>query len=240
MKLLKKHTINLLFPPRCLTCGEWVDDVGGLCAPCWGQITFLRDPACSICGYPFDYEIGDDALCPGCIAAKPAYSHARAVFAYDDSSRKLITGFKYGDKTHAAPILANWMVSRGQSILNEADILIPVPLHWRRLFTRRYNQSALLTQQLGQITGKNILLDGLARTKHNPPQASLSLKERKKNVQGAFTVPTKHRNRLNSKHIILIDDVMTTGATVNACCKALKRAGAGEVSVLTLARTILS
>lgn len=239
MKRWSKKLLDGIFPPRCFGCGDMVEDSGGLCSRCWQDVHFISQPYCASCAYPFEYAIGEEGLCGQCIAQPPPYDKARAVFRYEDASSGFITGFKYSDKTYAAPMLAQWLHRVGRELLEEADMMVPVPLHRKRLFQRRYNQAALLCQALGKLSGLPVLPDGLVRVKHNPPQAGLRHKARKRNVQGAFTVAQRSKPGIAGKIIVLVDDVMTTGATVQACSKALKQAGAKQVYVLVLGRTLL-
>lgn len=229
---------NILFPPVCLACNELVEQQGALCSECWNQMEFCAGPACDICGYPFEYQMEHHTICGACIQQPPPYGRARAVFRYNSISRQLVTSLKYHDKTHIVPYIADWMVRAGEDILADADYIIPVPLHRRRLWMRRYNQSALLSQHITRKTSVPTLYNALVRTRYTPPQAGLNYKQRIKNVTGAFQVIAKYRFRIKGKRIILIDDVLTTGATVKACARALLKVGAQRVDVLTLGQTV--
>ncbi len=208
-----------------------------MCGECWSKIHFVESPACAICHHPFDYHIADGAICGACLKERPKYDKARSVFVYNDASRKLITGFKYADKTVATAFYARWMVNAGAELLQEADIICPVPLHYRRMIQRRYNQSALLAKAIARQTGLQLEQGLMQRIKHRPPQASLHRDDRKKNVKRCFAVHPKRAPLLKGKTVLLIDDVMTTGATLNECAVVLKRAGAKQVFCLTLGRT---
>lgn len=186
---------------------------------------------------PFDLSYFGDDLCPRCKNEPNDFSSARAAFVYDDSSRDLILGFKHGDQTHAAQAFAGWMARAGECYWQEADILVPVPLHRWRLFRRRYNQSALLAQYIARLTGTQVLMQALVRTRPTESQGHLDRKSRANNVAGAFAVPKRKRPLIRNATIVLIDDVMTTGATLNECAKTLLAAGAKKVFALTLART---
>jgi ComF family protein len=166
----------------------------------------------------------------------PVFQSARAAVLYDDASRKLVLGFKHGDRTHAAKALAVWMRRAGGEILEQADALVPVPLHRWRLFQRRYNQSALLAQQIGLLAGKPVLYDALRRIRPTPSQGHFTRKERRENVKGAFAVSSEDKAAAEGKTLLLIDDVLTTGATVDECARVLLVAGAKQVLVLTLSR----
>lgn len=228
--------LNVLFPPKCLLCHAFIPEVGACCADCWQHIDFNSHPCCAICSYPFEYDMGEDALCATCISHPPPYQKARAVFRYNDHSKTLIHNFKYKDRVHAAPYFAKWMVRSSSELLKNADMLVPVPLHRYRLMRRYYNQSALLANELGKLCAIPVAPQLLIRTKHTAPQHRLTDSQRQKNVHGAFKLHPRFDN-IAGKKILLIDDVMTTGSTLNACSRILTKAGA-EVTLLTLARTI--
>ena len=245
------RALDLVLPPRCHGCGRLVDDQGALCPACWSAITFLAEPLCPCCGLPFAYDpsggacggfdepaVMESLLCGACLAETPAFARARAVMRYDDASRPLLLGFKHGDRTESAGSFAAWMARAGGELLGEADLVAPVPLHWRRLFARRYNQAALLTRALAQRAGLKEVPDLLLRQRATPSQGRLSRGERQRNVAGAFTVNPRRSELLKGRRLLLVDDVMTTGATVSACARAALKAGAGAVDVLVLARAL--
>ncbi len=236
VKNLALKTLDLLLPPLCMACDEPVGGAATMCPSCWNKIQFIGPPFCAKCGLPFDVPVGDDALCGACLAEAPVFEAARAAMVYDDASRRLVLGFKHGDHTYAAKSLAVSMHRASGDILKNADALVPVPLHRWRLFRRRYNQSALLAQQIAKMTQKPVLLDALRRIRATANQGHLNRKDRKENVKGAFAVPERHKDSVAGKTIVLIDDVLTTGATANECSRTLLDAGAKEIFVLTLAR----
>jgi ComF family protein len=233
---LGSSLIDILLPPRCLGCGAPVGIAGTLCAECWRALTFLGRPCCARCGLPFDFDLGEGAVCGECAGEPPRYDRARAAMRYDDSSRKLILGFKHGDRLHYAPAFGRWLLRAGEELLPETDRAIPVPLHWSRLFARRYNQAALLAHALNAAGGPQVAVDWLLRKRRTPPQGRGSAAARRRNVAGAFAL--KPGIAVKGLRLLLIDDVFTTGATVSECARILKRAGAGRVDVLTLARTV--
>lgn len=237
---LAAAALNALLPPRCLRCPTAVDRPGTLCAACWEAIRFLAPPHCARCGFPFAYDAqaGADAMCGECMRRVPAYGHARAVLRYDDASRALVLGFKHGDRTHAAPAFGRWLARAGSELLDEAELIVPVPLHWSRLLARRYNQAALLSHALGRVAGIEVAPDLLVRRRRTPSQGRLSRAARARNVRGAFAVRARAAPIVAGRHILLVDDVLTTGATVEACARTLSRAGAAGVDVLTLARVV--
>lgn len=230
--------LNLLLPPRCLVCGGGVERPGALCGACWRALSFLAPPLCAACGFPFDFELGAGTLCGACHREPPSYDRARAVLRYDEASRGLLLGFKHGDRTEGAPAFGAWLARAGGELIADCDVVLPVPLHRRRLFARRYNQSALLAQALGRATGLPVLPDSLRRIRNTASQGRLSASARRRNVAGAFRVAPGASERLGGRRVLLVDDVLTTGATVEACARTLKRAGAAGVDVLTLARVV--
>lgn len=234
------HTpiLNILFPPQCLNCQCRVPTHGTLCIPCWQQIHFITEPMCECCGLPFDYDIGEGALCGICMNKRPDYNRARAAFRYDEHSRKLITRFKYSDQTQLAKIYGNWLARAGEGLLKQSDIIIPVPLHYFRFVHRRFNQSALLAHILSKKTGIKYLPNALIRIRKTTPQTGLTSKQRETNVKGAFSANKRYLEQIKGKNILLVDDVMTTGSTITQCSKVLLKSGAAQVNVLTLARTV--
>jgi ComF family protein len=228
--------LDLLLPPLCLMCDEPVGEAATLCPSCWKQVQFVGRPLCECCGAPFEIPVEIGTLCGACLEQRLHFQAARAAMLYDDKSRKLVLNFKHGDRTDAAKALARWMHRCAADILAGADALVPVPLHRWRLFKRRYNQSALLAHQLGVMADKPVLFEALRRLRATPQQGHLKRKERQKNVKGAFAVLPKDMASIAGKVLVLVDDVMTTGATVDECSHVLLKAGAKEVRVLTLSR----
>lgn len=228
--------LNWLYPPLCLQCRTPVGENGAVCVTCWEQLEFIAEPCCAICGYPFAFDVADTALCGMCLRTPPPYIQARSVLRYTEHSRPLITRLKYADHTQLAPAYGRWLAAYGHSLVSQSEMIIPVPLHYRRFVQRRFNQSALLAATLSRQCGLPMIPDAMLRTRHTQPQASLSRNQRLKNVQGAFRVHPKHALRLAGKRVLLIDDVMTTSATIHACCMALSRAKVSQIYVLTLAR----
>ena len=230
--------LDVLLPPQCLRCRIPVDRQGLLCGSCWREINFIVPPYCAICGLPFAHDEGQDAICGACARKAPSFDHARSATVYDDASRPLLLGFKYGDRTEAASALAQWLYRAGDGLVDAADLIVPVPLYRWRLWRRRYNQSALLAAALGKISGRDVISDLVVRHRSTKSQRGLTPGERRRNVRGAFAVPVHHRSRVQRACIVLVDDVLTTGATAEAVAAALRQAGARQVDVLTLARVV--
>jgi ComF family protein len=188
-------------------------------------------------GVPFAYDPGPGILSMQAIADPPAYARARAAVRFDDVARALVHALKYGDRLDLAPMLARWMASAGRDLLAEADALVPVPLHWRRLWARRFNQSAALATAIAADVPVPVTT-ALKRTRATPQQVGLSKSERAQNVQGAFRVPAAAKAEVAGRRLILVDDVLTSGATADTCARALLRAGAAHVDVLVFARVV--
>jgi len=232
-----RTALDVALPPLCPACREPVEDLA-LCASCWSKLSFIARPYCERLGIPFAYDPGQGLLSMQAIADPPAYNRARAAVRYDDIARALVHAFKYGDRLDLAPTLGRWTASAGRELLAEADALIPVPLHWRRLWARRFNQSASLAQAISAASSVPVLHAALTRVKATAHQVGLSQTARAGNVQGAFRVPPQAKAEVAGRRLVLVDDVLTSGATVDACTRALLRAGAANVDVLVFARVV--
>lgn len=228
------RALDLIFPPRALDDAGGAAQSTGLGAEAWSRIRFIAEPLCDGCGSPFEYDIGE--RCALCVARPRAFSRARAACLYDDASRDLILKLKHADRTDLAGLMVNWISRAAGDILAEADAIVPVPLHRWRLAARRYNQAAELARPLARRFGAAYLPGALARARHTPSQAGKSGSGRRRNVAGAFSVHAAARARLAGRRILLIDDVLTTGATAEACARALLRAGAAAVDLAVIAR----
>jgi ComF family protein len=233
---LVRAAVDVVLPPLALDGGRFAPPVQsrGLSAEAWGRITFLEAPVCDGCGAPQAYETG--ALCPGCLAHRRAFDRARAAVAYDDGSRDLILQLKRADRTDLAGLFALWLTRAARDLLDEADAVVPVPLHPLRLVTRRFNQAAEIARPLARRAGLAYLPGALIRKRHTASQGGKSGSGRRRNMAAAFAVPERARPRLAGKTILLVDDVLTTGATAEACARALKAAGAARVDVAAVAR----
>lgn len=240
MKRPFRLLLDFLLPPRCGGCGELIDQNCALCGTCWSKLSFITKPFCETCGFPFELESEGGAICGSCLRSAPVFTKLRSAFCYENQSRDLILRFKHGDATYLTPLFTQWMEVAGRELLEKADFLLPVPLHWKRLIKRGYNQAAFLAQGLAKKTGKDCFPNVLRRMRSTESQGHLTLLERRKNVSGAFYVRKQDKKILLGKTVLLIDDVFTTGATITECTKILKKAGAREINILTFARVVKS
>ena len=229
---------NLVLPPLCLSCNARIETHGSLCSACWPEIQFIEPPFCSVSGLPFPYDPGPGLVSAAALANPPPYTLARAAMCYGTRSAELVHRFKYSDRMEAVPSFARWMHRAGKDALSGADLIAPVPLHRRRLFSRRFNQSAELARALSPLTGLTFAPRALERVRATKPQVGLSGSARRRNVAGAFRLRKGAGELVKGRIVVLVDDVMTTGATIEACSKALIRAGAKEVRVLCLLRVV--
>ena len=233
--------INWLLPPRCIKCGQILSEKNGLCPECFSKITFISEPYCYCCGHPFTETTGvkfaKKQICGNCASAKKHhFSLQRSAFVYDENSKDLIIDFKFHDKTSAAEVLANMLFVAGKDIWAEnPDYLIPVPLHKKRLHKRRYNQSALLCKYLSRKCLVEVDYFSLERVVNTVPQVSLTGARRRNNLKKAFALSSAEK--LKGKSVVLVDDVKTTGSTLNECAKILRKAGVKNIYSLTLAQT---
>ena len=230
---------DIALPTLCVACRDEVSGEG-VCARCWSQLSFIARPYCPRLGIPFVYDPGPNLLSMQAIAAPPAYQRARAAVRYDDVAKRLVHGLKYQDRTDLAPTMGRWMARAGRDLLDDADVLVPVPLHWRRGWSRRFNQSGLLAREIERRSGVRLAVDALRRVKPTRQQVGLSRSERAENVQGVFKVAPERRVEIEGRHVVLVDDVLTSGATVDACARALLRGRARQVDVLVFARVVES
>ena len=240
LRRLAHAAIDTVFPPACLNCRQSTGAADALCASCWAQVRFIERPFCERLGTPFAMDLGNDGLLsPDAVANPPVFARARAVAHFEDGPvRQLVHRLKYNDRMELAKPLGAWMARAGNEILVEADLLVPVPLHRRRLAARQFNQAHALAQAISAQCGVSADPFVLARVKPTPSQVGLSRSQRALNLQGAFRVVDAMAPRIEGRAVVLIDDVMTSGATANAASRALLRGGAKHVDVLVFARAV--
>jgi ComF family protein len=226
---------DLALPPRCPGCGEVTGADHRFCAGCWGQLRFLGPPWCAACQLPFEFDRGEDALCAGCIADPPPHDGVRAAVAYGDVARHVALRLKYGGRTSHAATMARAMA---RLMPQGVDLLVPVPLHRWRIWSRGFNQAALIAAELERASGVPAAVDLLRRVKATPVLRGLGARGRAKAVAGAFALAPGARERIKGRALVLVDDVHTSGATGEACAKVLKRGGAAEVILLCWARVL--
>ena len=230
--------LDAIYPPHCMACRASITGPRGLCPSCWSAVRFITRPYCDRLGTPFEVDLGAGLVSPEALAAPPAYARARAVACFDDGPvRALIHQFKYADRPDYAKTLGAWMERAGRDLVPDADVIVPVPLHPRRLWERRYNQAALLALAIGRLTGKPVDLTSLRRVKATQSQVGMTRSQRADNIQGAFRLDPGGRG-VRAARVLLVDDVLTTGATVNAAANVLLRSGAAAVDVLVFARVV--
>lgn len=235
---LARGAVDLVAPANCPLTGERVAAPGLLSSAGWRKLQFVDDPACETCSTPFAADYGEGAVCPSCLANPPPYERARAVLVYEEESHKLLVAFKYADRTEFAPMFGIWLARIGRPFLTSQTVVIPTPMHRSRLAERKYNQSALLAAQFCRETGARYEPFALERIRPTPPQAALSEEARRRNVVGAFAVTGAAAACVVGADVILVDDVLTTGATLAACARALKKSGARQVTALVIARVV--
>ncbi|MBI5938879.1 MAG: ComF family protein [Caulobacterales bacterium] len=209
---------------------------GGLPAETWSRIVFLEAPVCDGCGSPYEYDPGPGVRCAACTARPLAFNRARAACLYDEHSRDLVLKLKHADRTDLAPVLARWLLRSARDLLDEAEVIVPVPLHRWRLLSRRYNQAAEMARPLGALAGVPVAPDALARVRRTETQGGKSAVGRRRNMAGAFAVPAGRVAQVRGRRVLLVDDVLTTGATAHACARALKAAGAAAVDLAVIAK----
>lgn len=235
-RALTGAAIDLVYPPSCLVCRAACAREAALCPACWRKIAFIERPFCERLGLPFAADLGPGTISPQAAADPPVYDRARAVAAFGEGpARELVHQLKYGDRPDLARPMGRWMARAGSELLAGADVIVPVPLHWRRLLQRRFNQAAALAQEIGRASGLPVETTALARVKATTPQVGLSRAARAGNLQGAFRAP---KGAFAGRRVVLVDDVATSGATLNAAARALRRAGAAGVDALVFARVV--
>lgn len=235
----EKRLLDMFFPPQCLLCGELVQTEGGLCGVCWRETPFILGLCCDLCGAPL---IGDDpgmaVHCDDCREIGRPWRKGRSVMLYDGGARRLVLGLKHGDRLDLVPSLAKWMAVRCAPLVGADTVVAPVPVHWRRLLSRRYNQASVLSNALAKRMGLSCRPDLLQRFRSTQVQDGMGVEARFANLADSVRVPERHRTGLAGRQVLLVDDVMTSGATLDVCTRACLQAGADQVNVMTLARVV--
>lgn len=232
------RAVDTVLPPRCPVSGDIVEKQGMLSPQSWSALEFIIDPLCALCGVPFTYAASPGERCLECKEHPPLYTTARAALKYNDASRSLVLGFKHADKLFAVRTITPLLQKAGMEFLEETDILVPVPLHYWRILKRRYNQAAVMARDLGNVTNIPVLPNALRRIRATPSQGHKKAGDRRENVRGAFAINPQHRTRIDGRRVVLVDDVLTTGATADECADTLLKAGAASVHVLAVARAL--
>ncbi len=236
---IARNAVDIVYPPSCIACRRATMEAGRLCADCWTRMPFIERPYCERLGTPFAQDLGAGLISPEAFANPPVFHRARAVAKFEDGPvRDLVHNLKYGDRLELAGTMGLWMARAGAELLKDANLVVPVPLHRRRLFARRFNQAAALAQTVARQGSLPFDPLALVRVKATTPQVGLSRPQRAENVQGAFRVADEARLRIKDRNILLVDDVLTSGATTNAAARILLRAGALRVDVLVFARVV--
>ncbi|MEL6423516.1 MAG: ComF family protein [Pseudomonadota bacterium] len=238
LALVARAAGNFLVPPVCVACHEPTIEHNTLCMQCWTRVDFIHTPICDVLGLPLPFATGEKTISAAALAAPPAYDRARAMTSYDGVSRELVHAVKYADRTDALAMLGRWLSLAARDFADEVDLVIPIPLNRWRLLSRRFNQAALLATALGRETGWPVAVDALRRIKRTRTQVGLTANQRRSNVSGAFRVQPRYQAEIRDRNILLVDDVLTTGATIDAAARTLRRAGARRVNVVTVARVV--
>lgn len=225
--------LDLLYPPQCIACDAATAEPHALCAGCWSGLDLISSPYCTRLGTPFSVDFGMGMLSPAAIADPPRFDRGRAVALHHGVARDLVSRLKYGERLDLARLMGGMMARVGHDLLADADLIVPVPMHRWRLWRRRYNQAALLADHVSQESGVPLARDVLLRLRHTPPQVGLKRSQRQTNLVGAFGVSAAGAAILAGARVVVIDDVRTTGSTLNAASHILRKAGAARIDVLT-------
>lgn len=229
--------IDAFYPPQCAGCAQTTDAPHGLCPDCWAEASFIAGTICDCCGAPVQVAAaGQQVICDGCLSHPPAWDRGRAAMLYEGTGRRVVLALKHGDRLDLVRPLSAWMARSGGELIEEAEVIAPVPLHWTRLAKRRFNQSAELCRQRALRGGAQLIPDLLVRQRRTQPQEGMSRALRFETQSGAFAITPRHVDAIRGRNVLLIDDVMTSGATLSGCAEVLRSAGAETVNVLVAAR----
>ncbi len=235
-----QNVLKILFPGQCVSCGALVEDAHALCGQCWAQTPFIDGVVCDQCGIPLVGESGGGRpLCDECLDVPRVWDRGRATLLYQGRARKLVLSLKHGDRADIAKTAGRWMAVQAARLLPVGGVIVPVPLHWTRLIKRRFNQAALLARAIGEITGHEVMADGLVRHRRTGSQEKRTREGRARNVAGSMIAHPARAHVLEGKRILVVDDVLTSGATFSEATGALLSAGAASVSVLAMARVAM-
>lgn len=239
LKTVLIFLVNILYPHRCPTCKKLVESDSVFCLNCWKKLQFITKPICSICGTPlqFNTTYNDNIICPKCLLKKPPYDKAVSCFIYNKTISKAIFEFKFYQKMFLSKFFAKFIYKVTIKYFKQIDYIIPVPLSLKRLRWRGFNQALLLARDLGKLSKKEVIPDLIIKTKHTKAQVKLKNKDRIKNLKTAFIINQKYLEKIKNKNIAIIDDVITTGTTINECSKVLKGHNAGKIFVFSIAKT---
>ncbi|MDH3195557.1 MAG: ComF family protein [Hyphomicrobiales bacterium] len=235
---LPKRAADLILPPACPACRVASGSGAALCADCWASVRFLAPPLCPVLGTPFSHDVGTGIVSAAVLAEPPPFARARSAVVYEDTARRLVHALKYRDRHEVAGFMARAMIRAGRELLADCALIVPVPLHPQRLWLRRFNQAALLSDRIGRESGIGVQPMVLKRIRRTRQQVGLSARERDANVRGAFRVSMPEKTVIAGRRVLLVDDVYTSGATARAASRALLRGGAAAVDVLTFARVV--
>lgn len=230
--------VDLVYPPACAVCGVSTGRHRGVCPKCWSELRFIERPYCEVLGIPFSHDLGPGILSAAAIAEPPPFDRLRTAAFHDEAVRNLVHGLKYRDRTDLAPMMAAWMLRASDGAVERCDAILPVPLHRTRILSRRFNQAAELARHMAKQAERPLLPATLLRVRRTRQQVGLGAKARQDNVRGAFAIAAGREGDVFGKRLVLVDDVYTTGATVAAAARVLRRAGAAEITVLTFARAL--
>jgi ComF family protein len=233
LRRFSRSLLQVVYPPQCVACEAATMSAKALCPACWAAMPLIEAPCCDRLGIPFAVDYGAGLISPAAIADPPRFDRARAVALHRDGARALVTQLKFGERLDLAHVMGTMMAQAGREVLGQADVLVPVPLHWFRLWRRRFNQAVLLADVVSDISGVPVARHALRRIRHTRPQLGLDREARRQNLVKAFAIVPDRLEAIRGRAVVLIDDVRTTSSTLNACAHILRKAGAARIDALT-------